>query len=57
LSQALKLAPAGIKSSNGKINLSKLRNFFSKNSKAVSLLAGKSTSNRSVKNSTRKNNK
>jgi uncharacterized protein (TIGR02597 family) len=57
LSKALKLAPAGIKSPNGKINISKLRNFLSKNSKAVSLLAGKSTSRRSVKFSTKKNNK
>ena len=43
LSKALKLAPAGIKLSNGKINIAKLRNFFSKNSKAANLLAGKST--------------
>jgi uncharacterized protein (TIGR02597 family) len=43
LSKALKLAPAGIKSPNGKINIAKLRNFFSKNSKAVSFLSGKST--------------
>jgi uncharacterized protein (TIGR02597 family) len=57
LSKALKLAPAGIKSSNGKINISKLSNFFSKNSKAVSLLAGKSASRRSVKISNEKNNK
>ena len=57
LSKALKLAPAGIKSSNGKINISKLRNFFSKNSKAVSLLAGKSSTRGSVKISNGKNNK
>ena len=43
LSKALKLAPASVKSSNGKINLSKLSNFITKNSKAASLLAGKST--------------
>jgi hypothetical protein len=43
LSKALKLAPAGIKSSNGKINISKLGNFITKNSKAASLLTGKST--------------
>ena len=42
LSKALKLAPAGIKSSNGKINISKLSQFLSKNSKASSMLSGKS---------------
>jgi uncharacterized protein (TIGR02597 family) len=41
LSKALKLAPAGIKSSNGKINISKLSQFISKNSKAASMLSGK----------------
>jgi len=35
------LAPAGIKSSNGKINISKLSQFISKNSKAASMLSGK----------------
>jgi hypothetical protein len=43
LSKALKFAPAGIKSSKGKINLYKLGKFLSKNSKAASLLTGKST--------------
>jgi hypothetical protein len=42
LSKALKFAPAGIKSSKGKINLSKLGKFLSKNSKAASILTGKS---------------
>ena len=42
LSKALKLAPASVKSSNGKINIAKLGKFISKNSKAASLLAGKS---------------
>jgi hypothetical protein len=41
LSKALKLAPAGIKSSNGTINISKLSKFLSKNSKAASILSGK----------------
>jgi hypothetical protein len=43
LSKALKMAPASVKSSNGKINLSKLSNFITKNSKAASVLTGKST--------------
>jgi hypothetical protein len=43
LSEALKLAPASIKSSNGKINIAKLGKFLTKNSKAASLLSGKST--------------
>jgi hypothetical protein len=43
LSKALKLAPASVKSSNGKINLSKLSNFITKNSKAANLLRGKTT--------------
>jgi hypothetical protein len=43
LSKALKLAPASVKSSNGKINIAKLGKFLTKNSKAASLLAGKST--------------
>jgi predicted XRE-type DNA-binding protein len=42
LSKAMKLAPASVKSSNGKINLSKLSKFLTKNSKAASLLTGKS---------------
>jgi uncharacterized protein (TIGR02597 family) len=45
VSKAMKLAPAGVKSSKGKINLSKFKNFVSKNSKAANLLAGKSTTN------------
>jgi hypothetical protein len=44
LSRAMKLAPAGLKSGNGKINLAKLSKFLSKNSKAASLLIGKSKS-------------
>jgi hypothetical protein len=43
LTKALKLAPASVKSSNGKINLSKLSNFITKNSKAANLLRGKTT--------------
>ena len=43
LSKALKLAPASVKSSNGKINIAKIGKFLTKNSKAASLLAGKST--------------
>ena len=42
LSKALKLAPASVKSSNGKINIAKLGKFITKNSKAASLLTGKS---------------
>jgi hypothetical protein len=49
LSKALKLAPAGIKLSNGKINLSKLNKFLSKNSKNTSLLEGKPTKKRNKK--------
>jgi endo-1,4-beta-D-glucanase Y len=42
LSKALKLVPASVKSSNGKINIAKLGKFISKNSKAAELLTGKS---------------
>jgi endo-1,4-beta-D-glucanase Y len=42
LSKALKLAPASVRSSNGKINIAKLGEFISKNSKAAELLTGKS---------------
>jgi hypothetical protein len=42
LSKAMKLAPAGVKSGNGKINIAKLSKFLSKNSKAATLLIGKS---------------
>lgn len=42
LSKAMELAPAGVKSGNGKINIVKLSKFLSKNSKAASLLIGKS---------------
>ena len=49
LSKALKLAPAGIKSSNGKINLSKLNKFLLKNSKNTALLEGKTTKKRNKK--------
>ena len=49
LSKALKLAPTGIKSSNGKINLSKLNKFLSKNSKNTTLLEGKTTKKRNKK--------
>jgi len=42
LSKALKMAPASVKSSNGKINIAKLGKFITKNSKAASLLTGKS---------------
>jgi hypothetical protein len=42
LSKALKLAPAEVKSSNGKVNLPKFSKFITKNSKAAALLAGKS---------------
>ena len=49
LSKALKLAPAGIKLSNGKISLSKLNKFLSKNSKNTSLLEGKPTKKRNKK--------
>lgn len=41
LSKAMELAPAGVKSSNGKINIAKLSKFLSKNSKAASMLSGK----------------
>ncbi len=41
LSKAVQLAPAGVKSSNGKIRLSKLNKFISKNSKAANTLSGK----------------
>jgi len=51
LSKALKLAPAGIKSSNGKINISRLSKFISKNYKAANLLTGKSTGRKSKKSS------
>ena len=46
LSKAMKLAPVGVKSSNGKINLSKLNKFISKNSKAAAVLSGKSKGKR-----------
>ena len=46
LSKALKLAPAGVKSPNGKINISKFSKFISKNSKAAALLSGKSKGKR-----------
>jgi hypothetical protein len=49
LSKTLKLAPAGIKSSNGKISLSKLNKFLSKNSKNTTLLEGKPTKKRNKK--------
>jgi hypothetical protein len=42
LSKALNLAPTGVKTSNGKVNLSKFSKFISRNSKAATLLAGKS---------------
>ena len=42
LSKALKMAPASVRSSNGKINIAKLGKFITKNSKAASLLTGKS---------------
>jgi len=42
LSKALKLAPDGVKASNGKVNLRKFSKFLSRNSKAATLLAGKS---------------
>jgi hypothetical protein len=41
LSKAVQLAPAGVKSSNGKISLSKLNKFISRNSKAANILSGK----------------
>jgi hypothetical protein len=41
LAKALKLAPNGVKSGNGKIHLAKLSKFISKNFKAASLLKGK----------------
>ena len=41
LNKAMKLAPAGVKSGNGKIHLSKFRKFVSKNSKAGALLEDK----------------
>jgi hypothetical protein len=44
LSKAMELAPAGVKSGNGKINIAKLSKFLSKNSKVASLLIGKSKS-------------
>jgi hypothetical protein len=43
LSKALKLAPASVKSSKGKINIAKLGKFITKNSKAANLLTGRST--------------
>lgn len=49
LSKALKLAPAGVKSSNGKISLSKLNKFFLKNSKNTALLEGKTSKKRNKK--------
>jgi hypothetical protein len=42
LSKALNLAPTGVKTSNRKVNLSKFSKFISRNSKAATLLAGKS---------------
>lgn len=41
VSKVLKFAPKGVKSSGGKINLSRFKKFLSKNSKAAALLAGK----------------
>jgi hypothetical protein len=46
LAKAIKLAPAGVKSPSGKINLSKFSKFISKNSKAAALLTGKSKGKR-----------
>jgi hypothetical protein len=46
LAKAVKLAPAGVKSPSGKINLSKFSKFISKNSKAAALLTGKSKGKR-----------
>jgi len=43
VSKAMKLAPAGVKSSRGKIKLAKFSKFISKNSRAAALLAGKSS--------------
>jgi hypothetical protein len=43
LSKALKLAPASVKSSKGKINIAKLGKFITKNSKAANFLSGEST--------------
>jgi hypothetical protein len=42
VSKAMKLAPAGVKSSRGKIKLAKFSKFISKNSRAAALLADKS---------------
>lgn len=41
LSKALKLAPARVRASNGKVKLSEFSKFISRNSKAAALLAGK----------------
>ena len=46
LAKAIKLAPAGVKSPSGKINLSKFSKFISKNSKAAALMTGKSKGKR-----------
>lgn len=46
LFKAMKSAPAGVKSGKGKINLSKLNKFISKNSKAAAVLSGKSKGKR-----------
>jgi hypothetical protein len=46
LAKAVKLAPVGVKSPSGKINLSKFSKFISKNSKAAALLTGKSKGKR-----------
>ena len=54
LTRALKLAPAGIKASNGKINIEKLGRFISKNSTAASLLTGKSKKSSAKKSSAKR---
>lgn len=51
LSKALKLAPAGVKSSNGKISLSKFSKFILRNSKAANTLSGKLNSGKNGKKS------
>lgn len=54
LSRALKLAPSQVKSSNGKINLSKFNKFISRNSKAAYLLSGRLYSGKNGKKSSLK---
>jgi hypothetical protein len=51
LSRSLRLAPSQVKSSNGKINLSKFNKFISRNSKAAYILSGRLYSGKNGKKS------